>query len=141
MIIINSPIIFFALKKLNARNVHYNSCCILHILAMCHLSEITLNQSLHRSNCNRLLRRLIHNDCLWSTSIHISFFCQEIKCKALITRVIVFYISYQYASMSEITLNVSFHGSNCNRLLIHLLLLMIIMNHFLYILRNVKKMI
>ena len=50
------------------------------------------------------------------------FLCiEEIKCKKLITTVVVFYISLWCAIMSEITLNISLHGSNSNRLLRNLL--------------------
>ena len=39
--------------------------------------------------------------------------------KKLIAKTIVFHISYQYAIMSEIILNITIHGTNYNRLLRH----------------------
>ena len=54
MININAQIIFFALQKLIAITIEF------HISYQCAImSEITLNISLHGSNCNRLLRHLI----------------------------------------------------------------------------------
>ena len=39
--------------------INCNNNCISQFIPMCHMSEITLNITLHDSNCNRLLRHFI----------------------------------------------------------------------------------
>ena len=48
-------------------------------------------------------------------------FNAQIALQIFIEKTIKFPISYQCAIMSEITLNITVHGSNCYRLLRHLI--------------------
>ena len=79
------------------------------------MSEITLNISIHGSNYIKLLDVLFHLISDDKKQCIIIFFALQ----KLIAVIFVFHISQQYAIISEITLNVSLHRSNCTKLLTH----------------------
>ena len=109
MININAEIIFFALQKLSAIKIEF------HISYQCPImSEITLNITLHVSNCNRL-----HFIPQWLLMKNINAQIIFFALQKLIAITIEFHLSYEWAIMSEITLNITLHVSNCNRLLRH----------------------
>ena len=111
MININAQIIFFPVQKLIAITIVY------HIWYQCALmSEITLNITLHCSNCNRLLRHIVPYSLLMiNINTQIIFFTSQ----KLIAINILFHNSYQCVIMSDVTLHITLYGSHCIRLLRH----------------------
>ena len=73
------------------------------------MSEITLNITLHGSNCNRLLRHFIPQS-LFMININAQNIFLALQKLMAIT--IEFHITYQCAIMSEITLYITIRGSN-----------------------------
>ena len=77
------------------------------------MSEMTLNVTLHGSNDNRLQIHFIPQSLLMiNINAQIIFF--SVKKSIAIT--ILFHMSFQCTIMPEITLNITIHGSNYNRL-------------------------
>ena len=116
---IYAPIIFFALQKLIAITIAFwksYQCAI--------MSEINLNTTFHRSNGNRLLRHFIPWLLMISINSRIIFFALH----KLIAITIVFHKSYQCDNMSEITVKISLHGCDYNRLLRHFIPWLLIIN-------------
>ena len=108
MININAQIIFFAFQKLNAITI------VFHIAYQCEImSEITLNITIHGPNNNGLLTKIIYTKMIAYDKHQCTnhFLCiAEINCNnnCISNRI------YQCAFKSEITLNITIHGSNYN---------------------------
>ena len=108
-----------------ANNTHLctiNFHCIVMIIVIinsqqcANMTEVTLKRSLHGSNCHTYQYILFHYDCLNETLMHNSFSLNCSNCND----------NYNYhliliGIMSEMTLNVSLHGLNTNKILRHFL--------------------
>ena len=104
---INAQIIFFSVKKLIAITI------VFHISCQCAiLSAITLNIAVNGSNYNRLLRHFIP----WWFLININAQMILFALHKLIA-IRLYFTYHTYVLLSVITLNITIHGSNYDRLL------------------------
>ena len=99
--------IFFPFQKLIAITIVFHKSYQYAIM-----SEMTLNISSHRSCWNRLIRYSIS----WIFIINMHTQIILFPLQKLIAITIVFHRSYHCAIMSEMTLNITLHGSNCSKI-------------------------